>query len=150
MKDRTFFGRPRPVTDEVFHRPAPEALEVIAELTVRGPQPNLSIAEVRRRYRLSRRPLLAPFEEVESVFHVRVPAEGIAPLTVIRPRGFKEDTPAPALVFLHGGGWTVGDLGTYEPFCRQLANATGCVVVWVDYRLAPEHPFPAAFDDACR
>ena len=53
----------------------------------------------------------------------------------------------PAIVYLHGGGWSLGSLATYEPFCRALANATGQIVIWVEYRLAPEAPYPAALDD---
>ena len=68
-------------------------------------------------------------------------------LTIIRPRQFKRGGKLPALVFLHGGGWTLGSLATYEPFCRQLANACGLILIWVEYRLAPEAPFPAAYDD---
>ncbi|PSP75695.1 alpha/beta hydrolase [Halobacteriales archaeon QS_1_68_20] len=58
------------------------------------------------------------------------------------------DPPAPVLVFLHGGGWTLGTLDSADDICAELARRGECVVVSVDYRLAPEHPFPAALDDA--
>jgi len=54
----------------------------------------------------------------------------------------------PALVYLHGGGWTIGDLDTHDVLCRSLCQQAGGVVVSVDYRLGPEHKFPAAYDDA--
>ncbi len=54
----------------------------------------------------------------------------------------------PAIVYFHGGGWVVGDLDTHDGSCRLLARETGAVVMAVDYRLAPEHRFPAAVDDA--
>ena len=56
---------------------------------------------------------------------------------------------APAIFFIHGGGWVIGDLDTHDSLCRHLAVSTECIVVAVDYRLAPEAPFPAAIDD-CR
>jgi len=57
--------------------------------------------------------------------------------------------PHPILVYFHGGGWVVGNLDTQDMICRGLAYGAGCVVVSVDYRLAPEHKFPAAVDDSC-
>lgn len=51
------------------------------------------------------------------------------------------------VVFFHGGGWVVGDLDTHDRFCARIARDTGATVVSVDYRLAPEHPFPAGYDD---
>jgi len=56
--------------------------------------------------------------------------------------------PAPVVVFYHGGGWTLGTLDSADDICRGLAARAGCVVASVDYRLAPEHPFPAPHDDA--
>ncbi|MBV8889978.1 MAG: alpha/beta hydrolase [Alphaproteobacteria bacterium] len=53
----------------------------------------------------------------------------------------------PGLVFFHGGGWVIGDIETHDSVCRHLAHAAGCAVVSVDYRLAPEHKFPAAYED---
>ena len=57
-------------------------------------------------------------------------------------------SPGPLLVFFHGGGWVYGDLDSHDPPCRFLAERSGVRVLSVDYRLAPEHPFPAACDDA--
>lgn len=55
--------------------------------------------------------------------------------------------PSPMVVFYHGGGWSIGDLDTHDPVARSHAVGAGAIVVSVDYRLAPEHPFPAAIDD---
>ncbi len=70
---------------------------------------------------------------------------GSIPVRVYRPGG---DGPRPTIVFFHGGGFVIGDLDTHEGVCRLLANDVGAVVVSVDYRLAPEHRFPAAVEDA--
>lgn len=53
----------------------------------------------------------------------------------------------PLIVYFHGGGWVVGDLDTHDPFCRMLCELTGSTVIAIDYRLAPEHPYPAAPED---
>lgn len=71
---------------------------------------------------------------------------GPIPARVYWPPG--ADGAAPVVVFLHGGGWSVGDLDTYDGTARMHAVGAGAVVVSVDYRLAPEHPYPAAVDDA--
>ena len=126
--------------------PSAAALRVIERLANHGLRPSRDPEEVRRRYEESRRPLLAPLEDVDGVFQVVPKEAGVPAMHVIRPKGSAGRTTA-AIVYLHGGGWTVGTFEIYEPLCRQIANATGSVVIYVRYRLAPEHPFPAAFND---
>lgn len=58
------------------------------------------------------------------------------------------ETPAPAFIYFHGGGWVLGGLESHDHICRALANGVPCKVFSVDYRLAPEHKFPAALDDS--
>jgi acetyl esterase len=65
-----------------------------------------------------------------------------------RPMGSQPQETLPALLYFHGGGWTVGDIETHDVVCRALSNASGGAVFSVDYRLGPEAPFPAAYDDA--
>jgi acetyl esterase len=71
-------------------------------------------------------------------------AEGPLALRRYRP----DDAGGGAILFLHGGGWVAGSLDTHDGVCRRLAAASGCQVFALDYRLAPEHPFPAALSDA--
>jgi acetyl esterase len=61
-----------------------------------------------------------------------------------------DQDPAPAVLYAHGGGWVLGGLDTHDGLCRHLAAAAGWAVLSVDYRLAPEHPYPAAVDDVAR
>jgi acetyl esterase len=84
-------------------------------------------------------------EQPAEIFEVEVtgPA-GPLPARVYRP---KSETPLPVLVYYFGGGWVVGSPDTSDAICRALATLVPCVIVTVDYRLAPEHPFPAAVDD---
>jgi acetyl esterase len=67
------------------------------------------------------------------------------PVRIYRPEAAG---PAPTIVFLHGGGFIVGDLDTHDSVCRRLVRDLGAVVVSVAYRLAPEHPFPAGYEDS--
>lgn len=69
---------------------------------------------------------------------------GGIPLRCYRPT---RDETLPAIVYFHGGGWVLGNIETHDAVCRRLADATGRVVVSVEYRLAPEHAYPAACDD---
>ncbi len=85
-------------------------------------------------------------EEVSRVEDVEIPGPaGTIPARAYAPAG---DGLLPVVVYYHGGGWVLGGLESHDGTCRALANATGALVVSVDYRLAPEHPFPAAVDDA--
>jgi acetyl esterase len=97
-------------------------------------------AQLRERRASARRDaLLEPREAVEHV--VDLDADGV-PVRLYRPR-----TDAPVVLHLHGGGWAFGDLETSDRFCRWFAVNTGWAVLAVDYRLAPEHPYPAPLDD---
>lgn len=74
---------------------------------------------------------------------------GVVPARLYMPLPARAtDSSRPVILFFHGGGWVAGDLETHDGVCRRLALASGAKVVAVDYRLAPEHPFPAAFEDA--
>jgi acetyl esterase len=109
----------------------------------------LTPADARAFYR-ERRTFTQPEPpEVAAVrdFEARGPA-GPIPLRSYRPAGSRADAALPVLVYYHGGGWVIGDLDTHDVLCRQLCNQSGCAVIAVDYRLAPEHRFPAATDDA--
>ena len=75
------------------------------------------------------------------------PAGGI-PARLYRPLGVERERPLPLLVYFHGGGWVLGDIDTHDPSCHFLCAEAGIAVLNVDYRLAPEHRFPAAVDDA--
>lgn len=87
-----------------------------------------------------RDPALLP--EVAKVEEIAI---GDVPARVYRP---DLDGPLPTVVFFHGGGWVIGDLDTHDLACRTIANLSAAVVVSVGYRLAPEHRFPAAVEDA--
>ena len=95
------------------------------------------------------RPLSTPVPpELGSVRNLNADGpQGQIPLRVYRPVGGSA-TPLPVYVYFHGGGWVIGDLETHDVICRQLTAASEACIISVDYRLAPEHKFPAAADDA--
>jgi acetyl esterase len=76
---------------------------------------------------------------------------GPVPVRVYRPGSVSRSpaaaTAPPAVMFFHGGGWVLGGLASHDTLCRELASRAGVVLVAVDYRLAPEHPYPAGLDD---
>jgi acetyl esterase len=119
-----------------------EAL-VKAMQAVGPPLWELTPAEARARMAAIPRP--ANPETVGSIEDLRVSADGLQiPIRIYRPDGGGR---WPILVLLHGGGWVVGSIESQDPTSRALCNAGRCAVVAVEYRLAPEHPFPAAVDD---
>ena len=123
-------------------------VQALLERVARSPLPphhTVPAFVARRIYRDTRAALSPkPMEVAESRL---VLGPGPVALRAYRPLGAKKGEKLPALVYFHGGGWVIGDLNTHDTLCRALANAAGCAVFSVDYRLAPEHPFPAAVDD---
>src|SRR5262245_28339506 len=107
-----------------------------------------TIAEARAQMDLSTRFLGQP-PRVAKVRDRMLPGPGGSlRARIITPAGV-DPGPLAALVYYHGGGWVLGNLDSHEGICRALANAAGVIVVSIDYRLAPEHRFPAAAEDAC-
>jgi acetyl esterase len=99
----------------------------------------------RQAYRDRRRHTQPPLRPLPVV--VDHSADGV-PVRLYRPLPIEGAPALPVLLYFHGGGWVVGDLDTHDAVCRDLAHLAGIAVVAVDYRLAPEHPYPAAQDDA--
>jgi acetyl esterase len=126
----------------------PQARTMLEQLAAGGVAPidTLSVAEARA-FMESMRGLHGPPTPLPVVRDLTVegPA-GDIPARLYRPA---ETGKLPLLVYFHGGGWVIGSLETHDDVCRDLAAASGCAVLSVDYRLAPEHRYPAAADD-CR
>lgn len=111
------------------------------------PLSQLTVEQARAMYRFKSEKFGGPKAEIAEVSNLTCPGpRGPIGLRLYRPVLTAE--PQPALVYLHGGGWTIGDLESHDHVCRALAVAAGLPVVSVDYRLAPEHPFPAGVEDA--
>ncbi len=132
----------------MLHPQARTLLNLIAE---RGIPPTHTLTPVQaREFYVQRRfvtqPVPAPVGEVRDL-EAPGPAGPIR-LRSYRPQGAREGERLPVLVYYHGGGWVIGDLDSHDNLCRDLCAHSGCAVIAVDYRLAPEHRFPAAVDDA--
>ena len=126
-------------------------LVVLLEKAAQSPLPpyhDVPPAVARRFYRDTRGPLTPDPPPVESVQLLLAPGKGgPVPVRAYRPKGAGKDEVLPALIYIHGGGWVIGDLDTHDVVCRTLANGARCAVFSVEYRKAPESPFPAAIDD---
>lgn len=129
----------------------PQARALLDLMVERGVPPThtLTPTEARRLYR-ERRSFTQPVPpEVAAVRELKAPGpHGEIPLRLYRPLGSAASDVLPVLVYCHGGGWVIGDLDTHDTLCRELANGSGACVIAVDYRMGPEHRFPAAVDDA--
>ena len=126
----------------------PQAKALLDLIVERGVPPTHTLSpQDARRFYLERRSATQPEPRaVAEVLNLSAPApHGAIPLRLYRPADAAR--PAPTLVYYHGGGWTMGDLDSHDVLCRQLADESGFVVVAVDYRMGPEHRFPAAVDD---
>ena len=124
--------------------PDTQAVLDMIRLADRPPFETLTPDEARQAYSASRKLLQPPPEEVAESRDTMAGSIGIR---LYRPAGTATSDVLPALVWYHGGGWLLGDLESHDVACRRFANAAHCRVVSVDYRMAPEHVFPAAVDD---
>lgn len=126
-----------------------QARKVLRRLEARNLPPTRaqSPPSARRAFR-ERAALLADGPAVDRVTDLSIPGtDGVGEVPIrLYAHGDREDRPV--LLWFHGGGWVLGDLDTHDHVCRTLAHETRWLVLSVDYRLAPEHPFPAALDDA--
>ena len=126
----------------------PDVLLVLDMIRLAGRPPfeQLTPAEAREAYMKSRAVLQPEPEPVAEARDLAAPGpHGPIPLRLYRPDA--APGPLPGLIYCHGGGWLLGGLDSHDGVCRRFANAARCVVVSVDYRMAPEHKFPAAVDD---
>jgi acetyl esterase len=115
-------------------------------LAVDGPPAHeVPIEQARAGHEAETEHLCGPGEPVAEVREVQVPSPcGTVPVRVYRPEG---DGPLPLIAYVHGGGWMLGSVDSFDTVVRALANASGAVLASIEYRLAPEDPFPAGLDD---
>ena len=111
----------------------------------RPPLHSMSAVDARRAYEAAAEVLDLPRAALARVENLTLPGGDGEPRPARLYAASAE--PLPAMLYLHGGGFVIGSLETHDSLCRQLALRSGCAVMALDYRLAPEHPFPAAWDD---
>jgi acetyl esterase len=128
--------------------PAPEIQALLDRQAASGRPPlhRQSVVQARAFHLADAPALNGPAVELAAVADRAVPGPvGGLPVRVYTPEG---EAPFPIVVWFHGGGWVVGTIDTYDPLCRAVAASVPAVVVSVGYRLAPEHRWPAAVEDA--
>lgn len=124
----------------------PQVALLIAAEANTPPMHTLSVEDARKQILLSIAKQESEKVPVKAVEDRLIPGLGGAiPVRIYTPEG---ERPLPVLVYFHGGGWVLCNLDTHDSICRSLANLTECIVVSVDYRLAPEHKYPAAVEDS--
>ena len=124
----------------------PQARALLDQLDDLGapPMSGRTVEEARTSYAALSVIIGPPEEPVPTRDRALPGPNGEIPVRVYRP---PSDSPLPVIVYFHGGGWVIGDIATHDTVCHRLAAGVPAVVVGVDYRLAPEHRFPAAADD---
>ena len=124
----------------------PQAQAILDMLAAQSSPPFRTLTPDDARALVKSAPPGPPPPEVAQIEERTIPGPGgEIPVRIYTPEG---PAPFPVLVYFHGGGWVVCDLDTHDGICRALSNAAGCLTVSVDYRLAPEHKYPAAAEDA--
>ena len=124
------------------HRRDPDAEKLVAQMTAAGQPPLSQLGVEGARAYLEEKAAAVVGPEMDLCVDEMIPMEGSE--VPARIYGATRFAAQPVVVYLHGGGWVIGSVAASDPFCRRLAQAADCVVVSVDYPLAPEHPFPAA------
>ncbi|WP_419712426.1 alpha/beta hydrolase [Pseudomonas sp. NFX224] len=124
--------------------PLSEQLSAFVDKTLSFNSTESSLSGLRQAYSEMCRAFNPPYPP--GLYVVDFELAGVAVRSYQPPASSSTDA-VPCIVYLHGGGWVVGDLDSHDFICAELASTLGVLVIAVDYRLAPEYPFPAAFDD---
>ncbi|HEX9842938.1 MAG TPA: alpha/beta hydrolase fold domain-containing protein, partial [bacterium] len=126
----------------------PQIQEILDFIAARNAPPLHTLAPPEARIAMAKARALVRGDEVALARIENLAFPGPAGEVPLRLYADSTGTPLPMLLYLHGGGFVIGDLDSHDDACRRLARAAGCLVLSVGYRLAPEHPFPAGVDDS--
>jgi len=131
-----------------LHPQAQAVIDAFARMNLSPPE-DLPVAQAREQFLRARAGFIAAEEAVGGAIDASFSGPGgPIPVRIYRPLGSAPAEVLPVLMYFHGGGWVFGNLDSHDRLCRSLANRARCCVIAVDYRLAPEHRFPAAVEDA--
>jgi acetyl esterase len=140
-------------TEFLSQYPLTPAMRDVLRRMARANRPHLhslTPQQARAAYEAGSGVLEIPKIALSRVEDLQIPARdgALLPARLYAPQLVGGGAPLPVLLYLHGGGFTVGSVNTHDPLCRSLAHQAGCAVLSLDYRLAPEHQFPTASNDA--